>query len=99
MNKIVLDFSEIKTWWELHEYFKEIFGLPEYYGKNLDALWDCLRCSFEEDTLITLIDLQKLPGPAASEVDGIKELFMDLEREEREVTVEFIERRTKDNSN
>lgn len=26
----------------LHSHIKERLGLPEYYGKNLDALYDCL---------------------------------------------------------
>ena len=92
MKTIVLDFLGIKTWWELHEYFKEVFVLPDYYGKNLDALWDCLWCSFREDTRIILVDLGKLPDAVASEVEGIKELFLDLEKGERAVTVEFVER-------
>ncbi len=25
-----------------HEYLQEVLELPEYYGKNLDALYDCL---------------------------------------------------------
>lgn len=27
---------------EAHAYLKETFAFPEYYGKNLDALHDCL---------------------------------------------------------
>lgn len=27
---------------EAHEYLAEVFSFPEYYGKNLDALFDCL---------------------------------------------------------
>jgi len=27
---------------DLHIELKEKLGLPIYYGKNLDALWDCL---------------------------------------------------------
>ncbi|MBQ6998657.1 MAG: barstar family protein [Clostridia bacterium] len=42
-NPIILDFSEIKTGYELHKQLKEKFGLPDYYGENWDALWDCLR--------------------------------------------------------
>lgn len=25
-----------------HDYLADALGLPEYYGKNLDALYDCL---------------------------------------------------------
>lgn len=26
----------------MHKYLKEVFSFPDYYGCNLDALWDCL---------------------------------------------------------
>jgi ribonuclease inhibitor len=41
MNQ-VLDFEHIKNKTELHEYLKTQLKLPEYYGNNLDALYDCL---------------------------------------------------------
>jgi len=41
-----------------HEYLQEELELPEYYGKNLDALYDCLTsfsdvefAIFEQDSL------------------------------------------------
>lgn len=37
-----LNFSGIKTRKELHRYLKEKLGLPDYYGENLDALYDLL---------------------------------------------------------
>ncbi len=40
MNKIVLDIDRLDR--EGHDYLKEAFGFPDYYGKNLDALYDCL---------------------------------------------------------
>ena len=33
-----------------HDYLKEALNLPDYYGKNLDALYDCLteiECEME----------------------------------------------------
>lgn len=27
---------------EAHDYLAEVFNFPDYYGKNLDALYDCL---------------------------------------------------------
>ena len=98
MKEVSLDFSHVKTYRELHEYFKTVFSLPDYYGRNLDALWDCLRCSFEVDTHITLIGLEKMTNGLENLVDDIKTLFLALEREEREVTVEFIEETAQDKS-
>ena len=37
----------------LHAYLKEKFGFPEYYGNNLDALYDCLT-DISEPTAIGL---------------------------------------------
>ena len=61
---------------EGHDYLMEALNLPDYYGKNLDALYDCLceiECEIElinpeevdEDILDTFID-------AASENDFLK---------------------------
>ena len=45
---IILDFSKCKYLGEIHLMLKEKFGLPEYYGENWDALWDCLDGLFYE---------------------------------------------------
>ncbi len=42
MTTLILDFSSCKYIGELHARIKETFGFPEYYGENLDALWDLL---------------------------------------------------------
>ena len=59
-----------------HDYLMEVLNFPDYYGKNLDALYDCLceiECEIElinseevdEDIIDTFID-------AASENDFLK---------------------------
>ena len=39
---VVLDCKKLQHPKEAHEYLAEKLAFPEYYGKNLDALFDCL---------------------------------------------------------
>ena len=52
---------------EGHDYLMEVLDFPDYYGKNLDALYDCLceiECEIElinsecvdEDIIETFVD-------------------------------------------
>ena len=38
-----------------HDYLMEVFDFPDYYGKNLDALYDCL-CEIGVETEIVLVN-------------------------------------------
>ncbi len=87
MKEIILDFSEVNTLWNLHEYLKAAFSLPDYYGHNMDALWDCLHCSFDEPTRIVLRHLENLPADMKVATDTMQALFRSLEEENEEVTV------------
>ena len=89
MDFITLDFDGIKSLWTLHEYFKEVFNLPDYYGHNMDALWDCLDCSFEVPTTIVLRNIAKIPSEMSEAVEIMLELFDDLQRENEEVTIQI----------
>ena len=37
-----MTFTGVKTMWAFHEALQKGLDLPDYYGKNFDALWDCL---------------------------------------------------------
>ena len=42
MEEKVIDCTKIHSQEDLHEMFRQILCFPEWYGCNLDALYDCL---------------------------------------------------------
>jgi len=54
MRRIELDLAHIATVRALHIYLRFMLDLPEYYGGNLDALYDCLTDIGEETELCVL---------------------------------------------
>ena len=42
MEKIILDGAKMTDRAAAHEYMAEMMAFPEWYGNNLDALWDLL---------------------------------------------------------
>ncbi|SFH76056.1 barstar family protein [Pisciglobus halotolerans] len=52
MKIILLDGREMTDRNTLHTYLKEKLFLPDYYGKNLDALYDCLTSDFSEKKIL-----------------------------------------------
>ena len=42
MTYVFLDGERVKEIADLHRVFADTLELPDYYGKNLDALHDCL---------------------------------------------------------
>ena len=52
MKQITLDGNLLADATKVHDYLKEMLEFPEYYGNNLDALYDCLTDL--EDVEITI---------------------------------------------
>ena len=42
MEEKIIDCTKIHNQEDLHEIFRQILRFPEWYGCNLDALYDCL---------------------------------------------------------
>ena len=57
--EIVLDAKRFKGRSRAHAYLKEALRLPDYYGKNLDALYDCLGDIGEETVIVVPEVIQK----------------------------------------
>lgn len=54
-KKIVIDFSECQYVRSLHNEIKNKLNLPDWYGGNLDALWDSLTGMIETPVEVKLI--------------------------------------------
>ena len=86
MKNVSLDAKKMVEKEKMHDYLAKKFDLPEYYGKNLDALFDCL-CEINEPTLI------KLKNENALEVElkeSLTQLFYDVCNENELVKFELV---------
>ena len=86
MKIVILDSKKMLEKEKMHEYFAKKFDLPEYYGRNLDALFDCL-CEINEPMLI------KLKNESALDVatkESLTQLFRDVCSENALVKFELV---------
>ena len=56
MQQITLDGNILADAARVHDYLKETLHFPEYYGMNLDALYDCLTDLEDIEIIITAPD-------------------------------------------
>ena len=54
MTEIRLNGREMVDRVATHAYLKQKLALPEYYGNNLDALWDCLSTDFSLKKIVII---------------------------------------------
>ena len=74
MKIVILDAKKMLEKEKMHEYLAKKFDLPEYYGRNLDALFDCL-CEINEPTLIKLKNENALDSVIK---ESLTQLFCDV---------------------
>ena len=59
MNKIVFNRNEFEWAEEFYDIIQQRMGLPKWFGKNADALWDMLTGYIELPCEITLIGFNR----------------------------------------
>lgn len=67
----VIDFSNVKHYFEMHFAIRDALGFPDYYGCNWDALWDCLTDMIGEPIHIEIRGFDVFEERFASLVDKL----------------------------
>lgn len=75
MHTIFIDGNRYATARELHLSLKAMLKLPEHYGFNADALYDCLS---ERDEAVSLIILSPGEGETADALRKCTRVIRDL---------------------
>ena len=74
-----LDFTKVEDYFHMHRIIKKELDFPDYYGENLDALWDCLTDMVDDDKIhieiIGLDALRKNLDKLEYKVDKLLEVF------------------------
>lgn len=84
MKQITLDGNALIDAAGVHDYLKEMLALPEYYGKNLDALHDCLTELSDVEITITA------PAEDGAIFQKILRIFKIADRENESIQVHFL---------
>jgi len=83
---VVLDGRKITDKFELHRYLKEQCKFPEYYGNNLDALYDVLT-DREESLEIHIEYAEELKERLCGYGEAFLETLEDAAAESRNFTL------------
>ena len=76
----LIDGAVIETREHLHDVLAEQLSLPEYYGRNLDALFDCLT-DLHEPTDIVVRHTEELFAHLGVYADVLQTVLSDAEGE------------------
>lgn len=82
MDTYTIDFSNATTRSDIHDILATALSLPEYYGRNLDALYDCLSEMFiGKNSEFFLLGLTYLPEELLNYGQIIVTIFKRVETE------------------
>ena len=77
MKELLLDAETLYTREQLHDVLAKVCGFPADYGRNLDALYDCLSEFFTDDSIIILFNGDEMKNSLGVYGDKLVKVFED----------------------
>lgn len=88
--EVFIEGDKIKTIENFHKEIKRALALPDYYGENLDALWDCLTGWIETPLTLVWKNFETSRHFLEGTAEKIISLFNDAENEVNGFKVEYL---------
>lgn len=85
MKQITINCASVESMASIHDILARELNFPAWYGRNLDALHDCLTAICEE-TQITFLHFPSLPFPSA----GLLRVLRDSENENKNLQISLV---------
>ncbi|WP_458464258.1 barstar family protein [Paenibacillus sp.] len=82
MNIVILDGEEFASVAELHQQLKDKLDLPDFYGGNLDALWDCLTGMIELPLELNWTNYRISEERLGNEADRVRDLMLEVQAQQ-----------------
>lgn len=77
MRKVIFDFSDIRSMSDFYLQFVDTFLLPDWFGNNLDALWDMLTVQIKLPVEIVFLHFDQ----GSLDFRSLFTLFRDAEKD------------------
>ncbi len=89
MKQIELDGSKFTDIEQTHKILEQSLGLPDYYGRNLDAFWDALTGMIELPAHIIWNDYDKSVEHLGKYAENLKRVLEAAAKETEELSIEY----------
>lgn len=91
MLKLTINGGEIRTKEDLYDAIAKQLPLPDWFGRNLDALHDTLTCDIlpKETVTVGIVDQDKLRENLGGYADALVGMLCDVADEDKRLTVDM----------
>ena len=89
MRECIIHGDRISDWDALYDQFTKDLNLPQWFGRNLDALYDCL--TEQTNCHITIYRWKKLADSLGGKADVLRQVLTDAGLESEHLTVSIMD--------